>query len=101
MGFFSDALHRRLFIFALLDNCSFERKCPMCSGLYKDILKHTLDRCPKAAHCRLLLKFKLAFYNAPAYVNIKDKHQLYLLAISGKHVFVKVICEYLTGIGMY
>ena len=73
----------------------------MCSGLYKDVLKHTLDGCTKAEHCRLLLKYKLAFYNAPACVKINNKYQLYSLAINGKQVFVKVICEYLTEIGMY
>ena len=68
----------------------------MCSGQHKDILQHTLDKCTKAAHLRLLLKYKLNFYNAPANLEINNKYQQYLLAITGQRVFMKVIREYLT-----
>ena len=69
LGLFPDALGRRQFIFALLDNCSFERTCPKCSDAHKDILQHILNNCTQAAHSRLLFKYKLQFYNAPAKVN--------------------------------
>ena len=72
----------------------------MCRGQYKDILQHTLDKCSKAAHLRLLLKYKLKFYNAPANLEINNKYQLYSLAITGQRVFMKVFCEYLTDIRM-
>ena len=39
LGSFPDALGRRQFIFALLDNCSFVRECPKCSCLHKDTLQ--------------------------------------------------------------
>ena len=100
LGLFPDALGRTQFIFFLLDNCSFDRVCPMCSGQHKDILQHTLDKCSQAAHLRLLLKYKLNFYNAPATLKINNKYQLYLLATTGQRVFMKVICEYLTDIRM-
>ena len=73
----------------------------MCEGLHLDVMQHTLDNCSKAAQQRLLLKYKLIFYNVPKKVNIADKYQLFQLAIYGKPVFMKVICEYLTDIGMY
>ena len=87
MGIFPDTLGRRYFIFALLDNCDYERVCPKCTGRYHDILQHTLSECSKVAHLRLLLKCKLKFYNIPANICITDKRQLFLLALFGKRVF--------------
>ena len=101
LGSFPDTIGRRYFIFALLDNCSFHRVCPKCKGQYTDVLQHTLKNCPKAGHLRLLLKYKLIFYNVPAKVNKANKCQLFQLAIYGKQVFKKVICEYLIDVGMY
>ena len=101
LGSFPNTICRRHFIFALLDNCSIDRVCPKCKGLFKDVLQHTLDNCPKAAHLRQLLKYKLRFYNAPKNVNIADKLHLFQLATYGKRVFKKVVCEYLLDIGMY
>ena len=101
LGFFPNTLGRRQFIFALLDNCSFERTCPKCGGLYMDVLQHTLKECTKAAHLRLILKYKLNFYNLPASVDITNKYQLFLLAVEGKRVFRTILCEYLIDIGMY
>ena len=98
LGSFPDALERRQFIFALLDNCSFDRECPKCSCLYKDILQHTLDSCPQAINSRLLLKYKLHFYNVPADAKIYNKYWLFQLALTGKRVFMKVICDYLNDI---
>ena len=101
LGSFPDTLCRRHFIFALLDNCSFDRVCPKCKGQYKDVVQHTLDNCVKAAHLRLLLIYKLIFYNVPENVNIANKFQLFHLAIYEKRVFRKVVCEHLIDIGMY
>ena len=100
LGLFRDTIDRRHFIFALLDNCSYNRVCPICEGLHMDVIQHTLDNCSKAAHLRLLLKYKLIFYNVPKNVNIANKHQLFQLAIYGKQVFKKVICEFITEIGI-
>ena len=86
LGSFPDTIHRRHFMFALLDNCSIDRVCPKCNGQYKDVIQHTLDNCPKAANPRLLLKCKLRFYNASKNINIADKFQLFQLATYGKRV---------------
>ena len=101
LGLFPDTIGRRHFIFALLDNCSFNRVCPKCGGLHMDIIQHSLTNCPNAAHLRLLLKYKLNFYNVPTEVTLTEKHQLFKLAIHGKSVFRKILCEYLTDLGMY
>ena len=101
LGLFPDTIGRRHFIFALLDNCSFNRVCPKCGGLHMDIIQHSLTNCPNTTHLRLLLKYKLKLYNAPSEVTLTDKHQLFKLAIHGKSVFRKVLCEYLTDVGMY
>ena len=101
IGLFPDTIGRRHFIFALLDNCSFNRACPKCGILCKDVIQHTLDDCPNSAHTRLLLKYKLTLYNVPANIDITNKRQLFQLGIHGKRIFRKVLCEYLTDIGMY
>lgn len=87
IGLFPDTIGRRHFIFALLENYSFNRVCPMCEGLFKNVIQHTLDNCSQAAHIRLLLKYKLTFYNITKNVDIANKCQLFQLAIYGKRVF--------------
>jgi len=66
-----------------------------------DVIQHTLDNCQKADHLRRLLKYKINFYNVPANVDVFNKCQLFQLAIYGKRVFMKVVCEYLIDIGYY
>ena len=97
LGQFPDTKGRSQFIFALLDNCSFERKCPLCNTSHLDVLQHTLRGCPKAHHIRLLLKLKLELYNIPGEVNLTNKVDLFTLAVK-KRIYRKILCEYLTKI---
>ena len=101
IGRFPDALGRRHFIFALLDKRAFERKCPYCNEMYLDVLQHILRNCQKTAYLRLRLKHTLVLYNCPSTVDISNKMQLFTLAIQGKKVFLRVLCEHLKTIGDY
>ena len=101
IGLFPDILGRRYFIYALLDECKYERVCRNCGGYYCDIIQHTLSECSKVSHPRMLLISKLMFYNIPNNVSVKNKRQLFNLALFGKRVFRNIMCEYLIGIGDY
>ena len=52
MGRFRNAECRKLFIFALLDPCRFERTCPQCFGKHKDIISHVLTACVNVGDLR-------------------------------------------------
>ena len=94
IGQFLDTIGISQFIFALLDNCDFERVCPLCSESHLDVLQHTLRGCSKAHHLRLLLKMKLELFNVPGHINLSSKVELFTLAV-GKRLYRKVLCEYL------
>ena len=97
LGQFPDTKGRSQFIFALLDTCSFERECPLCSVRHLDVLQHTLRGCPKARNIRLLLKMKLDLYNIPRHVNVANKVELFTMAVRNR-LYRKVLCEYLTNV---
>ena len=61
LGLFPSAVGRSLFLFALLDNCKYQRTCPMCKASEKDSISHALSACHKAKPQKkiLLLKYKL------------------------------------------
>ena len=62
VGLFPDAKSRSLFLFALLDNCKYDRICPMCSVSRKDIISHALAECSKAKDLKKTLELKFKLY---------------------------------------
>ena len=98
IGLFPETNSRRLFIFALLDKCNFERTCHKCNGKFFDVLNHAVHECPHTVLLRLRLETKLKLYNAPVNVEVSKKEDLFSLALNYKGVFLKVLCEFLTDI---
>jgi len=55
--------------------------------------------CHKTDQVRLSLALELKLYNYPPKVDTTDKVHLYTLAIYGKRVYMKVLCEHLLKFG--
>ena len=100
MGQFPDAEGRKFFLYALLDTCQYERRCPRCNCLEKDIISHILSSCEKSQQLRLNTRLKFIFYGVPTTFNFNDK-AIFSLVIDAKLIFLRVLCTFLTVIGYY
>lgn len=75
IGNFPNAEGRKLFLYALLDTCKHEIRCPRCSSPYKDIIKHILSDCTKSRQLRLQFRAQLVFYGGLS--NLKNKTTIF------------------------
>ena len=101
MGLFRNAECRKLFIFALLDPCRFERTCPQCFGKYEDIISHVLTACVNGGDLRKYLQLSLQLYGNNRSFKYSDKTELFSLAIYGKNAFLRVVYDIIVKIGYY
>ena len=101
IGNFPDAEARKLFLYALLDTCKHEIRCPRCSNPHKDIIRHILSDCTKSRQLRLQFRAQLVFYGVPSNLNFKNKTSIFSLVFEGKQIYLKLICSVLKDIGYY
>ena len=99
MGNFPDATSRRLFLYALLDPCKYERRCPKCQSLYNDVISHILSSCAQAQQLRLNFRVKLIFYGVSSSFNFRNKTQVFALVMNQKLIYLKILCALLCEIG--
>ena len=103
MGLFKNTAVRRFFFYALFDTCAYSRKCPKCSSLTTDVLKHTLSNCVKTRKMRLILRLKLLLFNASklfASSDLLNKTSLFSLSMIGQP-YRSALCDYLAQVGYY
>ena len=101
IGTFPDAEGRRLFLYALLDTCKYEIRCPRCSSPNTDIIGHILSDCTKSRLLRLQFRAQLIFYGVPSTLKFKNKAAIFSLIFGGKQIYLKLICSILKDIGYY
>ena len=76
MGRFATTRHRRVFLYALLDEVNYDRQCGNCGTTVRDITFHGLQECPRAERQREILELTMRLYNAPKELNLRCKAQL-------------------------
>ena len=94
LGIFESTKHRNTFIFALLDNATYERKCSHCGQEEMDITSHGMAECTSLRHQRKVFCMMMKFYNAPKNIDLSNKLEVFLLALS-KICYLKVFCRFL------
>ena len=76
IGRFPSTKHRRVFLHALLDVASYERKCGNCGTTVKDLTTHGLKECPRVTHKREIFKITMKFYNATEGLDTTNRVQV-------------------------
>ena len=97
LGRFESSRHRSTFLYALLDNSSYNRKCVHCSEEVKDITSHGMVDCTSLNHQRRVFCLMMKFYDAPKNIDLSNKEVVFSLALS-KTCFMKVFCKFLLAI---
>ena len=97
IGRFESTMHRRTFLYSLLDSSNYERTCRNCGTTATDIVKHGLTECTRVASQRKKFILLMSFYNAPEGLDITSKHDVFKAAM-GKKCLLKVVCELLMTI---
>ena len=62
-----------------------------------DITSHGLAECTSLRHQRKVFCMMMKFYNAPKNIDLSNKLEVFLLALS-KKCYLKVFCRFLLGI---
>ena len=97
LGIFESSKHRSTFIYALLDNSSYDRKCSHCGREAKDITSHGMAECTNLRHQRTVFCLMMKFYDGPKTIDLSKKMEVFQLALL-KKCFLKVFCRFLLTI---
>ena len=97
-GNFQSSEHRRWFIYALFDTCSYHRECCRCGEYVLDMIQHCLRDCKSIQRQRDIFFITMRFYNLPPECNMTDKRQLFLFAQT-KQCYLNILCQFLKEVG--
>ena len=97
LGLFESSKYRSTFIYALLDNSSYVRKCPHCTKEVKDMTSHGMAECTGLRNQRKVFCLMMKFYDGPKNIDLSNKREVFPLALS-KKCFLKVFCRFLLAI---
>ena len=94
IGRFQSTKHRRVFLHALLDVASYDRKCGNCGTTVTDITTHGLKECTRVTHKREIFNMTMKLYNATEGLDTTNRVQVLKEALVKKSL-LRVVCDFL------